>query len=154
MNALSKDLSRDVTSLDGLDTLFESDAEVVEQAAALSQADTTHDVDGVLTWSLQDAADNLGLSKRTILRRLKTGALLGQKITGNFGPEWRITPPANGSAAVTPSSHHVTPSDNHPQDRTLDQALSKYAEHLLQLVEEKTNSYFSSRKKMATFRHN
>lgn len=40
--------------------------------------------------TLAEAADELNVSTRTILRKLKKGHLQGYKIIGLNGPEWRI----------------------------------------------------------------
>ena len=41
--------------------------------------------------SVQEAARHLGISPRTVLRRLNKGTLAGHKIAGTFGVEWRVT---------------------------------------------------------------
>lgn len=40
--------------------------------------------------TLEEAAKRLNLSERTVQRRLKQGQLLGYKVSGPRGPEWRI----------------------------------------------------------------
>ncbi len=50
----------------------------------------------------------MGVSEKTILRRLQRGALAGHKVVGQFGPEWRIlaqdrTAQDNFSAQDTPA---------------------------------------------------
>lgn len=40
--------------------------------------------------SVQEAARHLGISPRTVLRRLNKGSLDGYKIEGTFGVEWRV----------------------------------------------------------------
>lgn len=140
MKALSTDLSPAAASVEGLDTFFDEDVLVTTTEDNLSEAVTGHvqnDVDSIVTWTLYEAADNLGVSTRTILRRLKNGLLHGHKISGTFGPEWRIMPPDSTEQTVIRSSDPVMSTANTAQDSTIDKALSKYAEHLLQLVEEK-----------------
>lgn len=92
MDALSGVLSRDLATVDGLEDVFESVGADVMSVTGDTQS--THDttIDSVRVWSLQEAADNLGLSTRTILRKLKTGSLHGSKVMGANGPEWQITP--------------------------------------------------------------
>lgn len=43
-------------------------------------------------WTLDDATRQLGVTKRTVLRKLKNGELAGYKVPGPFGQEWRIYP--------------------------------------------------------------
>lgn len=43
-------------------------------------------------WTLDDATRHLAVTKRTVLRKLKNGELVGYKVPGPFGPEWRIYP--------------------------------------------------------------
>lgn len=40
--------------------------------------------------TIEEAAKSLGLSARTILRRLQKGTLPGCKVPGQFGLEWRV----------------------------------------------------------------
>ncbi|HNB20830.1 MAG TPA: helix-turn-helix domain-containing protein [Candidatus Obscuribacter sp.] len=40
--------------------------------------------------TLEEAAKRLNLSERTVQRRLKHGQLIGYKVSGPRGPEWRI----------------------------------------------------------------
>src|SRR5271156_5397680 len=92
MSALSKDLSAEQTTVDGLDNFFESvNADVM---TVTSDTESALDVtaDRIFSWTLHEAAVNLRLSPRTILRRLKSGSLRGHKILGANGPEWRIQP--------------------------------------------------------------
>jgi hypothetical protein len=136
MKALSKDLSVDVATVEGLDTFFERAEAVTGQGETVSDP-VNGQIDSVLYWTLQEAADNLGVSTRTILRRLKTRVIQGHKIAGGSGPEWRIVPTDENEQTVIRQSGPVMPGVKPCPDRTLDEALSKYAEHLLQLVEEK-----------------
>jgi excisionase family DNA binding protein len=43
-------------------------------------------------WTLDEATRLLGVTKRTVLRKLKSGELTGYKVPGPFGQEWRIYP--------------------------------------------------------------
>lgn len=67
----------DTTTMEGLDELLES------------QNDVQGRVDSE-DWTVEEAADYLGLSVKTIRRRLKERKLDGYKIDGLNGPEWRI----------------------------------------------------------------
>jgi hypothetical protein len=51
----------------------------------------------VQSWSLKEAADNLGISINTVRKRLQQGTLEGFKVDGPYGPEWRISPPGEKS---------------------------------------------------------
>ncbi len=43
-------------------------------------------------WTTDDAAKKLGVSQRTIFKRLKDGTLQGVRVKGKFRQEWRIQP--------------------------------------------------------------
>jgi len=43
-------------------------------------------------WTTDEAAKELGLSQRTIFKRLKDGSLTGFRVKGKFKEEWRIKP--------------------------------------------------------------
>lgn len=43
-------------------------------------------------WTVAEAAKQLRVSEKTILRRLQKGTLAGHKVIGQFGLEWRINP--------------------------------------------------------------
>lgn len=69
--------TEDTTTVDGLEELL----------------DTQNDDQGRVPsedWTVDEVADYLGLSVKTIRRRLKDRKLDGYKIEGNNGPEWRI----------------------------------------------------------------
>ena len=91
MEALSKDLSAPLSTeqatLDGLDTFFEVSNQVSDPVTShvVSQPETV-----VALWTLSEAASQLGVSTRTILRYLKNGRLQGHKVDGPSGLEWRI----------------------------------------------------------------
>jgi len=71
----------DRTTVDGLDRLLEESVDTENTDPGQVAADD---------WSLEEAADYLGLSIKTIRRRLRDGKLDGYKIIGLNGPEWRI----------------------------------------------------------------
>lgn len=60
-------------------------------------------------WVLDDAIKFLGFTKRTILRKLKTGALRGYKVPGPYGQEWRIYPSDKFDDSSSPDP---SPGDN------------------------------------------
>lgn len=55
-------------------------------------------------WTVSEAAKELGVSEKTVLRRLQRGVLRGYKVAGQFGPEWRI----NREATDKPAQDTVT----------------------------------------------
>ncbi len=66
---------------------------------------------------IEQAAKLLGVSNRTILRRLQKKTLEGFKINGPFGPEWRVSEkalttlsqPLTTLGQATPVQPHATP---------------------------------------------
>lgn len=91
MDALSKDLSAPLSmepaTLDGLETFFEVSSQVSDPVTShgMTQAEAV-----VELWTLSEAASQLGVSTRTVLRHLKNGRLQGRKVDGPNGLEWRI----------------------------------------------------------------
>jgi excisionase family DNA binding protein len=73
-------------------------------------------------WTVVEAAKRLGVSEKTILRRLQKGTLPGHKVIGQFGREWRINP-----IEVKNQTHEVaqlrTPLDICPAQDTPAQAV-------------------------------
>jgi excisionase family DNA binding protein len=47
-------------------------------------------------WTVDDAIRVLGITRRTVLRKLRNGELTGHKVPGPFGPEWRLYPYIGG----------------------------------------------------------
>jgi uncharacterized small protein (DUF1192 family) len=43
-------------------------------------------------WDIKQAAEALGRSRRTVARYIDNGFLIGEKVSGPRGPEWRIVP--------------------------------------------------------------
>lgn len=109
MEAKSKQLSPDLAAVDGLDILFTDDATNVTTDTGDTIDTQEITVNATDWWSLQDAADNLNLSTRSVLRWLKSGKLSGTKIHGSNGPEWRITPIDNPPSTVKTTASNVTP---------------------------------------------
>lgn len=132
-NTLSTDVSGDGATVDGLETFFEVTADIVIP----DTGDTpTHDTtcDGVTLWTLQDAAEHLATSTRTILRKLKNGSLKGRKVIGANGPEWRIDPIAPPVTTATSVKTPVKPvgGDNASTDDTTP---DKTVQVLLRVIE-------------------
>jgi excisionase family DNA binding protein len=101
----------DTTTMEGLDELLES------------QNDVQGRVDSE-DWTVEEAADYLGLSVKTIRRRLKERKLDGYKIDGPNGPEWRIklhtlTNDHGRGAIVNPTATTVQGADPMMGDSTL-----------------------------------
>lgn len=101
----------DTTTMEGLDELLES------------QNDVQGRVDSE-DWTVEEAADYLGLSVKTIRRRLKERKLDGYKIDGPNGPEWRIklhtlTNDHGRGAIVHPTATTVQGADPMMGDSTL-----------------------------------
>jgi len=134
MDALSKDLLSVATTVDGLDSLFETVIPGVMSVGSDDESTVDLSDNSIVLWTLQDAAGYLGLSTRTILRKLKAGSLQGRKVIGTNGPEWRITPvdmPSTVETIVRASVKTVTADGSSTQDKTIDttvQALLKVIE--------------------------
>jgi excisionase family DNA binding protein len=66
------------------------------------EADSAAEADSVSRgWlSLREAALRLGVSERTIRRRIHSGTLRAERAVGAFGPEYRLTPEVVESAQV------------------------------------------------------
>lgn len=88
-----------IISLEGMEDLLTGQASPVAGHSSI-EARPTHDTgpgqpkpalrssDELCT--IEDAAKYLGVSARTILRRLQKGTLPGCKVPGQFGLEWRV----------------------------------------------------------------
>lgn len=85
MTASQKDESPiDALSTEGLEALLESDD---LSPVEVSSSDCTGDM-----WTVDDAIKKLGITKRTVLRKIKNGELTGFKVPGVYGQEWRLYP--------------------------------------------------------------
>lgn len=93
MAANARNVVGESNTSDTVDAFFEqtSNSDMTVTPDAKSTDDIS--VDAETLWTLADTASELGLSTRTILRRLKNGSLRGCKVPGANGPEWRIYPP-------------------------------------------------------------
>lgn len=103
--AVSKpDVTPDNSSLDGLDSFFDSSGPVLSDV--LSDVTTDAEVDHF--WNLSEAAKHLGISTRTVLRHLKNGRLDGAKVPGPNGPEWRIRAIDTADMTLRMTNDHVS----------------------------------------------
>lgn len=76
--------------------------------------DTMGSVQGIVQsddWKVEEVAEFLGLSTKTIRRRLKTGKIDGYLIDGSNGPEWRIKQSSLDNVPGRDSSVNDPPSD-------------------------------------------
>ena len=123
VEALSKDLSASKATVDGLEELFDTDSADVTPVTSDTGSTEEITADSVSLWTLQETAEKLGVSTRTILRKLKTGSICGHKIMGTNGPEWRITPidtPDLTERTVTPLVESVSSDNATNHDTTID----------------------------------
>lgn len=79
----------DHLTVDGLEHVLEAGDTGGDLSPSDSQA--TGDPSGEM-WTLEKAMRHLCVTKRTVLRKLKTGELTGYKVPGPYGQEWRIYP--------------------------------------------------------------
>ena len=77
MAQVARQSTEDTTTVDGLEELLDTQNS--------DQGKVAND-----DWTVDEVADYLGLSVKTIRRRLKDRKLDGYKIEGTNGPEWRI----------------------------------------------------------------
>lgn len=89
MGNSAKKLAADHLTVDGLEHVLEADDIGGDLSPGDSQA--TGDPPREM-WTLETAMRHLGVTKRTVLRKLKTGELTGYKVPGPYGHEWRIYP--------------------------------------------------------------
>jgi len=75
----------DAASTEGLEHLLQCDD--MSSAVEMPSGDPPGDM-----WTVDDAIANLGITKRTVLRKIKNGELTGYKVQGLYGPEWRLNP--------------------------------------------------------------
>lgn len=88
------EIKKSTVDVEGFDSLLE-----VQEAAVVEVQESDHEEvqepdASVLQgyWTTDEAARELGLSQRTIFKRLKDGSLTGFRIKGKFKKEWRIKP--------------------------------------------------------------
>jgi len=65
-------------------------------------------------WTIKEAAEALGVSEKTVRRRIKDGTLKAQQMPGKYGTEYRIT------VIEDTLPLDKSPLDNRPLDKSLD----------------------------------
>lgn len=117
MNDTARDsISYQPATTQGLEDLFEkgtaldTSAQVVDVLEDSPPQDKDNpQVSPGQDWTISQAAKELGISEKTVLRRLQRGTLTGYKVVGQFGMEWRVNRLAFDSTAQVISI---------PEDRT------------------------------------
>lgn len=94
MSEPATEIKKSTVDVEGFDSLLE-----VQEATLVEVQESDHE--GVQEpdpsvleryWTTDEAAKELGLSQRTIFKRLKDGSLTGFRVKGKFKKEWRIKP--------------------------------------------------------------
>ncbi|MBI4330415.1 MAG: excisionase family DNA-binding protein [Chloroflexi bacterium] len=95
-------------------------------------------------WTIEEAARALGVSDKTVRRRIKDGTIKAEQITGKYGPEYRIPeaqlaslrerplpplPEEPQDKPATPSAAPPTLSTAPPMDKALDMIKDLQAEN-------------------------
>lgn len=120
-------------SLDGLDQLFDTTVDTVQGVdystlIAFANGDE-HGAHATMCnpdhWTLQTAAEQLGLSVATIRRRLSKSQLHGYKVQGVNGPEWRVIPPTQ--TATIDQGDTVQPIE-HPDQTVISALLTRLSD--------------------------
>jgi excisionase family DNA binding protein len=115
MQPIQNNLSLDTATVEGLDNLFEDDTGHVMPVTSDGMATLDITADTIDTWTLAEASEELNVSKRTILRKLKLGDLRGYKVVGSNGPEWRIYPIDTQDVTPSPAKISVNSVTGHNQ---------------------------------------
>lgn len=123
------DTARDYQTLitattEGLEDLFEP--EVVAATQVLPKQGLPSDHQGL---AVEEAANALGVSARTVIKRLRKGTLAGFKVQDKFGDKWVVSPEAISGAPLVeveqgpgaphhshedgPGPTHVGPGEHH-----------------------------------------
>jgi excisionase family DNA binding protein len=108
MSEAAREVKKDPVALEGFENLLEQRdtgiepaQEAVQESATMVQESAPEDVDlaqEVLAeapegyWTTEEAAKHLGVSQRTIFKRLKEGVIKGIRVQGKYRVEWRIEP--------------------------------------------------------------
>jgi len=111
------DMKNNPLAIEGLDLIFEPmDTPGQDQCGTKDTPpqDTTKPPDTAgqdiqVSWTVEEAATQLGISSKTVLRRLQKGSLKGYKVAGQFGLEWRVV-------QDTPGQITIPAQDRTPQD--------------------------------------
>ncbi|OWY58972.1 hypothetical protein B7486_77090, partial [cyanobacterium TDX16] len=112
------DISNNPLAIEGLDLIFEpldTPGQDQHQTRDTQPQDSikTHDTPGQdsrVSWTVEEASTHLGISSKTVLRRLQKGSLKGHKVAGQYGLEWRVTQDNPGQP--TTSTQDRTGADN------------------------------------------
>lgn len=101
----------DALSVDGFESLLGSgDIPCDLVTGDMSPPDLAGDM-----WTIEDAIEHLSITRRTVLRKLKSGELKGYKVPGQYGPEWRVYPPdLGGDKGDDRVTGDMSPGDRHP----------------------------------------
>ena len=111
------DATNNPLAIDGLEIFFEpldspgQDSNTTKDSTAQDIVTTqiTPGQDATVVWTVDEAAAHLGISSKTVLRRLQKGTLRGHKVAGQYGLEWRV-------AQDTPGQTTNPPQDKPGQD--------------------------------------
>lgn len=92
-----QEIKNDSLVLEGFENLLEGEQrppEAVQKPAheGVQEAETLAVEIPPDYWTTEEAAKHLGVSQRTIFKRLKDGSLKGVRVKGKFRQEWRIEP--------------------------------------------------------------
>jgi predicted ArsR family transcriptional regulator len=120
-------------SLDGLEQLFDTtpnSEQGDDQGTPIKIANgDVHGAHATLCnpdhWTLQEAADQLGLSMATIRRRLTKCQLQGYKVQGVNGPEWRVIPPTQTATVDQDDPDQFV---EHPDPRVISALLARLSD--------------------------
>jgi len=126
MGETAKQIDTSTVAVEGMEGLFEGQVEgapvvietppsEVEECPQENFEPTPSNVEGrCSSWSLKEAADNLGISINTVRKRLQQGLLDGFKEEGPYGPEWRIAPPKDWNEPPTQLEEGATATVEEP----------------------------------------
>lgn len=118
MGDLAREVKMESVTIDGLEEIFiteDTPAQDTGEAKDRTPLDsrTGKDSTGQDTfdvWTVDEAAAHLGISSKTVLRRLQKGTLIGHKVPGQFGMEWRVA--KDRTPQITPAAQDKTPQDS------------------------------------------
>lgn len=118
MGNLAREVKMESVSVDGLEEIFvgedTSGQDTIEAEDrtpldnAISKDSTGQDI--CEAWTVDEAAAHLGISSKTVLRRLQKGTLSGHKVPGQFGMEWRVA--KDRTPLITPPAQDRTTQDS------------------------------------------
>jgi len=126
MGETANQIDASAVAVEGMEGLFEGQVEgapvvveappaEVEECPQENFEPTPSKMEGrSSSWSLKEAADNLGISINTVRKRLQQGLLDGFKEDGAYGPEWRIAPPRDWNHPPTQAEERATAAVEEP----------------------------------------